>query len=112
MRFRPTAQDAGAFKAEITPITVAGKKGAKEVFEVDEHPRPDVDVAKMSKLPAVFKKDGGVVSAGNASGICDGAAANVVASEEGIKRYGLKPLARILSYHVVGEFASGFTSFF
>ncbi|GAA98533.1 uncharacterized protein L969DRAFT_88519 [Mixia osmundae IAM 14324] len=94
------AQEAGAFKDEIAPVSVPGRKGAVESFEIDEHPRPKVDLAAMTKLPAVFKK-GGVVSAGNASGICDGAAANVVASEEGVKRYGLKPLARILSYHVV-----------
>ena len=63
----------------------------------------------MAKLPSVFKK-GGVVSAGNASGICDGAAANVIASEEAVKRFNLTPLAKILAYHVVGEFCRSILS--
>lgn len=87
---------AGAFADEITPIELTSRKGTV-TLDKDEHPRPKVDLAAMAKLPAVAKKDGRV-SAGNASGICDGAAANVVASEEGIKRYGLKPLARVVSY--------------
>lgn len=93
---------AGAFKDEIVPITLPSrKKGAvPEVFSQDEHPRPQATLESLAKLPAVFAK-GGVVTAANASGICDGAAANVVVSEEALSRYGLKPLARILSYHVV-----------
>ena len=97
-----TALDAGAFKDEIAPISLPSrKKGAEpEIFAQDEHPRPQATVESLAKLPAVFAK-GGVVSAGNASGICDGASANVVVSEEALKRYGIKPLAKILSYHVV-----------
>jgi hypothetical protein len=97
-----SALDAGAFSSEITPISLSSrKKGAEPaLFTQDEHPRPQATLEALAKLPAVFAK-GGVVTAGNASGICDGAAANVVVSEEALKRYGLKPLARVLSYHVV-----------
>lgn len=107
------ALDAGAFKDEIIPIALPPRKkgGESELFSQDEHPRPQATVESLAKLPSVFAKNG-VVSAGNASGICDGAAANVIVSEEAIKRYGLKPLAKLLSYHVVaveptmmGEFA-------
>ncbi|GAA5949853.1 hypothetical protein JCM21900_004225 [Sporobolomyces salmonicolor] len=96
------ALDAGAFAAEITPISLPSKKkGADPItFAQDEHPRPQATKESLAKLPSVFAK-GGVVSAGNASGICDGAAANIVVSEEALKRYGIKPLARVLSYHVV-----------
>lgn len=92
----------GAFTSEITPIELPARKrgAAPEIFTVDEHPRPQATVESLAKLPAVFAK-GGVVSAGNASGICDGAAANVVVSDEALKRFGLTPLAKILSYHVV-----------
>lgn len=84
---------------EITPITLKSRKG-EEIFSQDEHPRPQATVESLAKLPAVFAK-GGVVTAGNASGICDGAAANVVVSEAAVKEFGLKPLAKVLSYHVV-----------
>ncbi|KAI5481614.1 3-ketoacyl-CoA thiolase, mitochondrial [Pseudohyphozyma bogoriensis] len=96
------ALDAGAFKDEITPISLPSrKKGADpEIFAQDEHPRPSATLEALTKLPAVFAK-GGVVTAGNASGICDGAAANVVVGEEALKRYGIKPLAKVLAYHVV-----------
>lgn len=93
------AQEEGAFKDEITPVTLKSKKG-EEVFEVDEHPRGKTTIESLTKLPSVFKKDVGVVSAGNASGIGDGAAANVVASEEAMKRFGLTPLARVVSYGI------------
>ncbi|KAI3620715.1 hypothetical protein CBS9595_002682 [Malassezia furfur] len=94
------AQKNGAFKDEIEPIEVKVKK-ATETFEVDEHPRANASLESLAKLPPVFKKDG-VVTAGNASGISDGAAANVVASEEALTKYNLKPLARIVSYGVTG----------
>ena len=74
-------------------------KKTSEMFSVDEHPRPQTTMESLAKLPSVFKK-GGTVTAGNASGICDGAAANVVASEEAVNKHGLKPLARIVSYGV------------
>ncbi|WFC98841.1 acetyl-CoA C-acyltransferase [Malassezia yamatoensis] len=92
------AHEAGAFKDEITPVQIKVKKST-ETFDVDEHPRGNASLESLAKLPPVFKKDG-VVTAGNASGICDGAAANIVASEEAVGKYNLKPLARIVSYGV------------
>ncbi|KAG2522421.1 hypothetical protein JM18_005570 [Phytophthora kernoviae] len=93
------AQAAGHFDAELAPLEVkAGRK--TEMFSVDESPRT-VDLAKLAKLKPVFKKDG-VVTAGNASGISDGAGAVLLASEEAVKKHGLKPLARVVSYQVSG----------
>jgi acetyl-CoA acetyltransferase family protein len=94
------ANEAGRFKQEIVPVEVATKKGPSS-FAVDEHPRPQSTQEGLAKLQPVFKKDG-VVTAGNASGICDGAAALVVASEEFAQRRGLKPLARLLGWSVAG----------
>lgn len=84
------------------PVTLPPKRRGGEpiVFSQDEHARPEATAQSLAKLPSVFAK-GGVVTAGNASGICDGAAANVVVSEEALKRYGIKPLAKVLAYHVV-----------
>ncbi|GAA5821434.1 hypothetical protein JCM3770_007081 [Rhodotorula araucariae] len=95
------ALDAGAFEAEITAVQLPPKKRGGEpiTFAQDEHPRPQATLEQLGKLPAVFAKNG-TVTAGNASGICDGAAANVVVSEEAVKRYGLKPLARVVAYHI------------
>ncbi len=96
-----TAADAaGRFTAEIAPITLPGKKG-DVVFAKDEHPRPQSTMEALAKLPPVFKKDG-VVTAGNASGICDGAAMLVVATREATERRGLKPLARIVQWGIAG----------
>ncbi|KDQ08187.1 hypothetical protein BOTBODRAFT_38168 [Botryobasidium botryosum FD-172 SS1] len=93
------AQKEGAFKDEITPIQVKVKR-TEETFEIDEHPRPQTTPESLAKLPVVFQKDAGTVTAGNASGIGDGAAANVVVSEEALKRFGIKPLARVVSYGI------------
>jgi len=95
------ANNGGWFKAEIEPISVKSKKGAETAFEVDEHPR-ETTPESLGKLPSVFKKDGGLVSAGNASGVCDGAASLVVASEEAVKKHHLTPLARIVGWNTVG----------
>jgi acetyl-CoA acyltransferase 2 len=81
-------------------IEIANKKGAIQ-FAVDEHPRPQTTLETLAKLPPVFKKDG-VVTAGNASGICDGAACLVVTTEELAKQKGLKPLARLVNWGVAG----------
>merc|ERR1712088_178873 len=92
------AAEAGVFADEITPITLKIKK--KEVeMKLDEHPKPKTTLEQLAKLPPVFKK-GGVVTAGGASGICDGAAAVMVASEEAVKEHNLTPLARIVGYGV------------
>jgi acetyl-CoA acetyltransferase family protein len=94
------ANEKGIFKDEITPVEIANKKGAIQ-FAVDEHPRPQTTLETLAKLPTVFKKDG-VVTAGNASGICDGAAALVLTTEEFAKAKGLKPLARLVQWGVAG----------
>ncbi len=72
-----------------------------QIINTDEHPRPDTTLEKISTLRPVFKKDG-VVTAANASGICDGAGSIILASEDAVKEYGLTPLARLASYHVSG----------
>ncbi|XP_063978481.1 3-ketoacyl-CoA thiolase, mitochondrial [Diachasmimorpha longicaudata] len=95
-----TAHDNGYFKAEITPVTVKTKKQEIEVT-VDEHARPQAKIEDFIKLPSIFQKDG-LVTAGTASGVCDGAGAVILASEEAVKREGLKPLARLAGYATVG----------
>jgi acetyl-CoA acetyltransferase family protein len=94
------ANEKGYFKDEIVPIELASKKGPT-TFAVDEHPRPQSTLEVLAKLSPVFKKDG-VVTAGNASGICDGAACLVLATEDFAKRKGLTPLARIVQWGVAG----------
>jgi acetyl-CoA acyltransferase 2 len=94
------AHNKGHFVDEIVAIKTKSKKGETS-FEVDEHARGNVTLEDLSKLPAVFKKNG-VVTAGNASGICDGAGAIVLADEETVKRENLTPLARFAGYHVSG----------
>jgi acetyl-CoA C-acetyltransferase/acetyl-CoA acyltransferase 2 len=94
------ANEAGRFKSEIAPLELATKKGLV-AFAVDEHPRPQSTLEALAKLTPVFKKDG-VVTAGNASGICDGAAALVLTSEEHAKKKGLRPLARLVQWGVAG----------
>jgi len=90
----------GVFADEIAPITIKSKKGPVE-FAMDEHPKPKTTLEQMAKLPTVFKK-GGVVTAASASGICDGAGAVIIASEEAVKANNLTPLARIVGYGVAG----------
>ena len=84
---------AGRFDAELAPVTIEGKKGAITLSR-DEHPFPDASMEKLGKLASVFSKTG-TITAGNSSGITDGAAAVVVASEHFVKQNNLKPLARI-----------------
>jgi acetyl-CoA acyltransferase 2 len=90
----------GAFKAEIVPFPIK-VKGKEVNFEVDEHPRPQTTLEGLGKLNSLFKKDG-LVTAGTASGIGDGASAIVLASEEAVKEYNLTPLARLVAYSAVG----------
>jgi acetyl-CoA acyltransferase 2 len=94
------ANEAGRFKSEIAPLELQTRKGPVS-FSVDEHPRPQSTIEALAKLAPVFKKDG-VVTAGNASGICDGAAALVLVSEEHAKTKGLQPLARLVQWGVAG----------
>jgi acetyl-CoA C-acetyltransferase len=85
----------------MTSVSIAQKKGEARVVDTDEHPRPDVTLEKLAKLPPAFKK-GGTVTAGNSSGLNDAAAVTVLMSRERAKEMGLKPLAKILSYAIVG----------
>lgn len=94
------ANEAGYFKAEIAAIDLQSKKGTVK-FELDEHARPQTTAEILAKLAPVFKKDG-VVTAGNASGICDGAAMLVLATADFAKRKNLKPLARVVNWGVAG----------
>ena len=95
------AQEGGRFDAEIAPYELPSKKGEPVRFSRDEHGRPDASLEKMKKLPKVFKKDG-VIHAGAASGICDGAGALVVASAAWAKSKGLTPIGRLLGWGVAG----------
>jgi acetyl-CoA C-acetyltransferase len=88
---------AGRFKEEIVSVPVAGKRGEASAVDTDEYPRPGTTAETLAKLKPAFKKDG-TVTAGNSSGINDGAAALVVAGLERAKGLGLKPLARVVSY--------------
>jgi len=95
-----SARAAGRFDAEIVPVTVPGRKGETVVAE-DEHPRGDATLAALAKLAPVFR-EGGTVTAGNASGITDGAAAIVVASRQAAAELGLPVVARLVGWQVVG----------
>jgi len=94
------ANKEGRFKAEIAPVPL-DEKNATAAFEVDEHPRPNATLEGLSKLPAVFKKNG-TVTAGNASGICDGAGAIILASKEAVAKYNLTPLVRLVAWNYAG----------
>jgi acetyl-CoA C-acetyltransferase len=91
----------GRFKSQIVPITIKSRKG-DIVFDTDEHCKPDTTMETLGKMKAVFKKEGGSVTAGNASGINDGAAFFVLADAETAKKAGHKPIARLVSYAVAG----------
>jgi len=92
---------AGVYEAEIAPMEVKGRKGMVTVAG-DEHPRPNAKIGDLTKLKPVFKADGGTVTAGTASGICDGAASIVVASGDAVKEHGMTPLAEIVAWNRVG----------
>jgi acetyl-CoA acyltransferase len=91
----------GYFKSEIVPVLVAQKKGEPKVFDTDEHPRPETTLEMLARLKGVVRPDGSV-TAGNASGVNDGACAVLLASEAGLKRHGLKPRARVLGMAAAG----------
>jgi len=91
------AMTEGKFKDEIVPVPIPQRKGPPKIFDTDEHPRKDISMEDLTKLPTVFKK-GGTVTAGNSSGINDGASAVVLMSGEKAQKLGLKPMARIVSY--------------
>ncbi|WP_430421522.1 acetyl-CoA C-acyltransferase family protein [Methylibium petroleiphilum] len=91
----------GRFKSQIVPVEIVTRKGTVS-FDTDEHVKADTTVEALAKMKPAFKKDGGLVTAGNASGINDGAAAVVLASAEAVKAGGLKPLARLVAYAHAG----------
>jgi 3-oxoadipyl-CoA thiolase len=95
------AMQAGRFAAEITPVTIPRRKADDLIVDTDEHPRPDTSLAGLSKLRAPFR-EGGTVTAGNASGTNDGAAALIIAGEAAAAKHGLTPRARIVSTAVAG----------
>ncbi|HVR00647.1 MAG TPA: acetyl-CoA C-acyltransferase [Polyangia bacterium] len=96
------AQGAGRFAAELVAVEIAQRKGPPRRVEIDEHPRPDTTAAQLTALKPAFRKERGTVTAGNSSGINDGAAALLLASEEGLRRLGRAPLARVVVTAVVG----------
>ena len=94
------AQEAGFLAREIVPVTIPGRKG-DTVVEVDEHPRPETTLEGLAKLKTPFRTPG-TVTAGNASGVNDGAAALIIASEAAARKYGLTPRARVVSMATAG----------
>ncbi|WP_134496440.1 3-oxoadipyl-CoA thiolase [Microvirga pakistanensis] len=95
------AQASGRLAREIVPVTIPRRKGESVIVDRDEHPRADTTLEQLAKLPTPFRRDG-TVTAGNASGVNDGAAALIIASEEAMRRYGLEPLARVLGGAAAG----------
>ena len=91
------AQESGKFEDEIVPVPIKVKKAVVD-FKLDEFPRPETTIEALAKLKPAFKPDGGRVTAGNASGINDGAAAIVLASGEAVEKYGLKPMAKLIGW--------------
>lgn len=92
---------AGHFKSQIVPVEIKSRKGVA-LFDTDEYPKADATLESLAKLKPAFKKEGGTVTAGNASGINDGAAACVLMAADAAAQAGLKPLARVVSYGVAG----------
>ncbi len=95
------AQENGRLAREITPVIIPPRKGDAVVVSADEHPRATT-IEALAKLATPFKKEGGTVTAGNASGVNDGAAALIIASEAAVGKYGLTPLARIMAGATAG----------
>jgi len=96
------AQESGRLGLEITPVSIPQRKGDAIVVSKDEHPRAGTTVESLAKLGTPFKKEGGTVTAGNASGVNDGAAALIIASAAAVKKYGLTPIARVLGVATAG----------
>ncbi len=96
------AQASGRFAQEIIPVVIPRRKGDPITVDKDEHPRPETTLEALAKLPAPFRKEGGSVTAGNASGVNDGACAMLVASEAAVKKYGLTPRARMVAVATAG----------
>ncbi len=95
------AMERGRFEREIVPVTVPQRRGDPAIVDTDEHPRPGTDMAALAKLPTPFREDGSV-TAGNASGVNDGACAMIIASEAAVEKYGLTPIARVVGTSTAG----------
>jgi len=95
------AQASGRLACEIVPVTIPKRKGDPVIVETDEHPRADTTLEQLAKLPTPFRKDG-TVTAGNASGVNDGSAALIIASEGAVRKYGLEPIARVMGGAAAG----------
>ena len=95
------AQESGRLGREIVPVSIPQRRGDPLVVAMDEHPRPGTTVETLAKLPAPFR-EGGTVTAGNASGVNDGAAALLIAGDDAVRRHGLAPLARVVAGASVG----------
>ncbi len=95
------ANAAGFFKGEIIPVKIPQKKGDPKIFDTDEHPRPDTTLEVLAKLKGIVK-EGGTVTAGNASGVNDGSAAMLIANEPAAAKHGLVPRARVVAMSVAG----------
>jgi 3-oxoadipyl-CoA thiolase len=95
------ANAAGFFQGEIVAVPIPQRKGEPKIFAIDEHPRPDTTLEALAKLKPIVR-EGGTVTAGNASGVNDGACALLLASEAGMKQHGLRPRARVLAMGVAG----------
>lgn len=96
------AQESGRLAEEIVKVEIPQRKGEPKIFDTDEFIKPTSSMEGLGKLRPAFRKEGGTVTAGNASGMNDGAAALILASEEAVKKYGLKPKAKILGSSVAG----------
>jgi 3-oxoadipyl-CoA thiolase len=96
-----SAHAAGFYAGEIVPVSIPQRKGDPKRVDTDEHPRPDTTIEALAKLKPIVK-EGGTVTAGNASGVNDGSCALLLASEAGMKRHGLRPRARVIAMGVAG----------
>ncbi|MCB4820537.1 3-oxoadipyl-CoA thiolase [Roseicella aerolata] len=96
------AMSGGRFAQEIVAVEIPRRKGDPVRVEQDEHPRPDTTLEALAKLPTPFRKEGGSVTAGNASGVNDGACGIIIASEAAVKKYGLTPRARVIAAATAG----------
>ena len=97
----PAAQEAGRFKDQLTPVTIPQRKGAPLVVATDEHPRPGTAIEALAKLRGINGTDK-TVTAGNASGVNDGAAALLIASEQSVRSLELEPMARVVTMASAG----------
>ncbi|MBA4159512.1 MAG: acetyl-CoA C-acyltransferase [Gemmatimonadetes bacterium] len=97
-----TAMREGWFDREIVPVEIPQRRGGPRVVSEDEHPRPDTTLEALAKLKPAFRREGGTVTAGNSSGLNDGAAALLLASPAGAEKIRAKPIARVVSSAVVG----------